>query len=128
MLLFDFLRISSLNIKEIDSKVHLAVWNCEDDPVDFFLAGDFEEWQSWQSRRKFQRKYIISLLQLPGNERWLFAGCFLSEGYEYIESEKYYLYKTSEVIGLRPLAGKLIVTFSRSGRQSYLKDLRDTRP
>ena len=53
----------------MDSKVHLAVWNGEEDPVDVFLAGDFEEWQSWQSRRNFQRKYIDFAHEIPNSPR-----------------------------------------------------------
>ena len=120
MLLFDLLRINVPNITENDCKIHLAVWNGVDNPVDVYLSGDFEEWQSWQSKKNFERKYIISLLQLPGIDKWLFAGSFVSEGHEYIEAKKYYQYKTSEIVELHPLAGRLVVTFKRSGRQSYL--------
>ena len=120
MLLFDLLRVNAPNIKEEDCKVHLAVWNGNEDPIDVFLAGDFEEWQSWQSRRNFERKYIISLLKLPGADKWLFAGGFRSEGSTYIEKEKYYRYKTSELDEFKELAGRLVIMFSRSGRQSYL--------
>ena len=120
MLMFDLLRFNAPSIKEEECKIHLAVWNGSENPVDVFLAGNFEEWQSWQSRRNFERKYIVSLLQLPGVDKWLFAGAFVSEGSEYIEAEKYYQYKTTELTGLKSIAGRLVVTFKRSGRQSYL--------
>ena len=120
MLLFDLLRINYPSVKEEDCKIHLAVWNGFEDPLDVFLAGDFEEWQSWQSRRNFERKFIISLLQLPGIDKWLFAGGFISEGSTYIEEEKYYRYKTYEVTQFEEFTGRLVVKFSRSGRQSYL--------
>lgn len=120
MLLFDLLRVKAPNIKEEDCKVHLAVWNGSEDPLDVFLAGDFEEWQSWQSRRNFEREYIISLIQLSGPDKWLFAGVFRSEGSLYIEKEKYYRYKTSELDEIKELSGRLVIMFSRSGRQSYL--------
>lgn len=120
MLLFDLLKINIPSIKEEDCKIHLAVWNGYENPVDVFLAGDFEEWQSWQSRQNFGRKYIISLLQLPGTNKWLFAGGFVSEGSTYIEKEKCYQYKTSELSEIQELAGRLVVEFARSGRQSYL--------
>ncbi len=97
VLLFDLLKINIPSIKEEDCKIHLAVWNGSENPVDVFVAGDFEEWQSWQSRQNFGRKYIISLLQLPGANKWLFAGGFVSEGSVYIEKENYYQYKTSEL-------------------------------
>lgn len=120
MLLFDLLKISIPGIKEEDCKIHLAVWNGHEDPLDVFLAGEFEEWQSWQSKQNFGRKYIISLLQLPGASKWLFAGGFVSKGCIYIEKEKYYQYETSELKEFQELAGRLVIEFSRSGRQSYL--------
>jgi len=120
MILFDLLKISIPLIREDDCKIHLAVWNGIDDPVDLFLSGSFEEWQSTQSKKNFERRYIISLLQLPGVNRWLFAGGFISDGHEYIEEEKFYKYKTTEIGSFRPLAGRLVVNFRRSGRQSYL--------
>ncbi len=120
MLLFDILRLSIPSIRVDECKIHLAVWNGTNNPVDVYLAGDFEEWQSWQSKKNFERKFIISLLQLPENGKWLFAGGFVSKGYKYIEAEKYYLYKTNEVTDFRSLAGRLVVKFIRSGRQSYL--------
>ena len=120
MLLFDLLRLSFAGIKEKDCKIHLAVWNGSENPIDVYLAGEFEEWQSWQSKKNFERKYIISLLQLPSDNKWLFAGGFVSEGKKYIKDEKYYKYKTTEVNQFASLAGKLVISFKRSGRQSYL--------
>ncbi len=120
MLLFDFLRFNAPRIKEVECKIHLAVWNGFENPVDVFLAGNFEEWQAWQSRRNFERKHIVSLLQLPGVDKWLFAGVFISQENKYIEAEKYYQYKTTELSELKPIAGRLVVTFKRPGRQSYL--------
>ena len=120
MLFFDFLGLNFSGIEEEDCKIHLAVWNGYDNPIDVYLAGEFEEWQSWQTRRNFGRKYIVSLLQLPGNDKWLFAGGFASEGNQYIKEKQYYKYQTTEIDELYSLAGRLIVTFKRSGRQSYL--------
>jgi len=120
VLLFDLLKVNIPSIKEEDCKIHLAVWNGSENPVDVFLAGDFEEWQSWQSRQNFGRKNIISLLQLPGANKWLFAGGFVSENSIYIEKEESYKYKTHELKELQELAGRLVVEFVRSGRQSYL--------
>ncbi len=120
MLLFDLLKIKIPGVKEEDCKIHLAVWNGYDDPVDVFLAGEFEEWQSWQSRRNFEREYIISLLQLPSANKWLFAGGYVSKGSDYIEKEKYYKYNTAELNDFEEFSGRLVVEFARPGRQSYL--------
>ena len=120
MVLFELLDLKLRGIKPKDCKIHLAVWNGCDNPIDVYLSGDFEEWQSWQSKKNFERKYIITLLQLPGNDKWLFAGGFISEGNEYIEKEKYYKYKTKKINEFNDLSGRLVVSFKRSGRQSYL--------
>ena len=120
MLLFELLRLSVPGIEEKDCKIHLAVWNGNENPVDVYLAGEFEEWQAWQSKKNFERKYINSLLQLPGVNKWLFAGGFVSEGSEYIEEEQYYKYNTTEINQFGSLAGRLVISFKRSGRQSYL--------
>lgn len=120
VLLFDLLSVNASSINEEDCKIHLAVWNGNEDPVDVFLAGEFEGWQSWQSRKNFERKYIISLLQLPGVDKWLFAGGFKSEGCSYIEKGNCHRYKTHEIDELKEFSGRLVVLFTRSGRQSYL--------
>jgi|SRR5690554_617828 len=91
-----------------------------ENPVDVFLAGDLEEWQSWQSKKNFERKHIITLLQLPSGNKWLFADGYHSQGCKYIEEQKYYLYQTSKMKEFQELSGRLILDFSRSGRQSYL--------
>lgn len=47
------------------TKVHLAQHNGLEHPMDVYLAGDFDEWQSWQSRRNFECEYVIGLVELP---------------------------------------------------------------
>jgi hypothetical protein len=127
MLLFELIKIKYPDIKEEDCKIHIAVANTSDtsdnineDPVDLYLSGDFEKWQSGQSKENFKRKYIISLAKLPGENRWLFVGGFISKSCEYNEEEKRYTYDTEEINGLDDLTGKLIVSFKRPSRQSYL--------
>ncbi|WP_417347435.1 GIY-YIG nuclease family protein [Ferrimonas sp.] len=120
MKLFELLSLKKPEITEANSKVHLAVWNGEENPIDVYLAGDFEEWQRWQSRRNFEREYIVSLIQLPGTNRWLFAGCYNSLGCSYLEKHEYNYYSTEEVQQVNCLSGRLIIDFKRSGRQSYL--------
>ena len=48
--------------------------------MNFFLTdqqwlgtGDFDEWQTWQTRRNFEREFVLSLIQLPERNKWLFA-------------------------------------------------------
>ena len=62
-----FQLINSLD-PEISSnrcKIHLAVRAGKDDPLDHYFAGDFDEWQTWQTRRNFERELVLSLIQLP---------------------------------------------------------------
>lgn len=120
MRLFDLLRIYLPDINESECKIHLAGWNGSENPVDVFLAGDLKEWQSWQTKKNFERKYVITLLQLPSGNKWLFADGYYSSGCEYIEKEEYYRYRTSEICNFQELSGRLILEFTRSGRQSYL--------
>ncbi len=120
MIIFDLLKLNIPSIKPEDCKIHLAVWNGQHNPLEVYLSGEFEEWQSWQSKKNFERKYIISLLQLPGKDFWLYAGAYESLNSEYIVNEKYYKYKTKEINEVHELSGRLVLSFERSGRQSYL--------
>lgn len=60
------------------SKLHLATPDGTDEPLDVFFAGDFEAWQSRQSKKNFEGDFIGSLIKLPGLDRWFFAGCCTS--------------------------------------------------
>jgi len=120
MELFELLSLKQAGLLPESSKIHLAVWNGEENPLNVYLAGDFEEWQTWQSKKNFERENIVSLIQLPAADKWLFAGAYRSSGCELIESENYYKYKTSEIQALVEFSGRIVVDFKRSGRNSYL--------
>lgn len=120
MKLFQILNSIDTDILDKNTKIHLATWNGRENPLDEFLSGRFEEWQSWQNRRNFDRKYIISLIELPEKDKWLFAGAFTSDQCHYDETSKYYIYDTTEVTSLNELNGRLIIDFKRSARAPYL--------
>jgi hypothetical protein len=101
-------------------KIHLAIWNGFEKPLDVYLAGEFEEWQTWQNKRNFERSYIISLVQLSETDKWLFTGAYESHGNDYIEEKKIHKYRTTEIDEFSELSGRLIVQFKRTGRASYL--------
>ena len=89
MKLLDLLRFSSPELDMSDCKIHLAVFNGEQDPVDVFLSGDFESWQEFQVRKNFERKYIISLAQMQNKvDEWLFVGMWQSLGVEKLQNSK----------------------------------------
>ena len=121
MKLFEILNLELPALKPEECKIHLAVENnAGEDPLDVFLAGDFPDWQSWQSNRNFERPFIVSLIKMDGGCKWLFAGVYSSHGCTYKAAHKCYHYNTKELPKIAPLVGRLIIKFARTGRQSYL--------
>ena len=70
-----------LNITNPDQyKIHFAVWNGEEQPLDVFVR-DRDDWKSWNRYRgkqnDFNRKFIFSLIRYyPLQDKWLFGGIF----------------------------------------------------
>lgn len=123
MRIFDLLALMQPDLTPSDTKVHLATWNGEEDPLDVYLGGGFNDWQRWQSKKNFERKYVVSLIRLPQPDRWLFAGLYLSRGVEWRPDEGkqgLYYYDLVEDGSYADLNGRLVARFARSGRQSYL--------
>ncbi|KLN62176.1 hypothetical protein WH96_01180 [Kiloniella spongiae] len=120
MHLFDFISVSFPQATPDTTKLHLAVRdNYGQDPLDIYLAGGFEKWQSWQSKRNFNREHIVSLIQLTETNSWLFAGAYRSVSC--IWNTDHFDYKTQPIEQLNEYSGRLKIDFNRPGRQSYLK-------
>ncbi|MFX5922266.1 hypothetical protein ABTE55_18985, partial [Acinetobacter baumannii] len=86
-----------------------------DNPIDLYLAGEFQEWQERQNSRNFERPYVLSLIQLSESNQWLFVGLWKSEGI--IENANgTYRYQLNEVVECSELKGRLIIEFPRPGR------------
>lgn len=120
MRLIDIIHIYFPDFNPVESKVHLAVWNGKDEPLDVFLAGNFQSWQEIQTRKNFERKYILSLISLPYTDKWIFGGIYESKGCKYDSEKKEYEYKTIPVKEVNELVGRLVIKYSRTSRQSYL--------
>lgn len=120
MRVFDLLAVLNPDVRPSDTKVHLATSNGEKNPLDVYMTGDFDEWQRWQTRRNFERKFVVSLISMPGADRWLFAGVHHSKAPEWIEDRNLYRYPLLEDEHCNEMNGRLIVAFHRSGRQAYL--------
>ncbi len=118
--LFDLLTLRFPELKPKQTKIHLASHNGIENPLDVYLQGSFEEWQGFQNQRNFERPFILSLIQLPEKNHWLFAGIHRSLGSEFSEKVGRYLYETEEVEETMLLNGRVVVEFSRSGRMPYL--------
>jgi hypothetical protein len=122
MKLFDILKLEMPSLKPEECKIHLATMNkAQENPSDVFLAGNFVEWQSKQNHAtNFNKRYIVSLIKMREHSKWLFAGVhFVKKPPIYQIAEQYYLFKTEEVPELIALTGRLIIQFSRSGRNPY---------
>ena len=119
MRVFDLLRLMEPAITPDETKVHLATWNGEDNPLDVYLAGDFPEWQRWQTKRNFEKRFVLALVALQSPNKWLFAGAYTAAGCEVKQSN--YYYELSEIASCAEMNGRLIAHFERPGRQSYLK-------
>ena len=70
------LPINNLN----EYKIHFAVWNGDEQPLDVFVR-DRNEWKGWNSwrgsRDDFSRKFIFSLIRYYHQpDKWLFGGIF----------------------------------------------------
>lgn len=120
MKLFSFLAAMNPSITADTCKIHLATWNGEEHPLNVYLDGDFHEWQSWQRRRNFERPYVIALIQLRETHRWLFAGVYESNGAQWKSERTSYRYDLRSDAACADMAGRLVITFTRTGRQSYL--------
>ncbi len=121
MKLFQLLQVLDSEIVPEKRKIHLASRNeADEDPIDVYLAGQFDEWQSWQSKKNFERPFVVSLIALSRNGNWLFAGVHNAEGCELLERHRKYRYRMSRREGANELDGRLIVRFERPGRAAYL--------
>jgi hypothetical protein len=117
---FDLITLMDPEIVAERMKIHLAVWNGQDDPLNLYREGKFEDWQRCQTKRNFERSFVLSLIRLPGSHRWLFAGVHNSQGSERHEESRLHYYRLNERSACSELNGRLIVIFERPGRQSYL--------
>lgn len=120
MQLFQLLTSLDNEITPQRCKLHLACWNGREDPLDVYLAGRFDDWQAWQGKRNFERKFVVSLIAMPGSDRWLFAGTHDSDGSKWHSGNQCYRYKLRRRSQTDELDGRLVVKFKRPGRQSYL--------
>lgn len=119
MRVFDLLRVLDSALSPGRTKVHLAGWNGEEDPLRVYLEGRFDDWQCIQTRKNFERPVVLSLIQLPEKDRWLYVGAFDS-GPPVKPDDGPYRYGLRRRPLCDELQGRLVVQYARPGRQSYL--------
>lgn len=108
--LIQLLRLAGINIEEY--KIHCAIDTSKNNrPLDDFFAGKFKDYQEIQTKKNFNKPYILSLININDND-WLFAGLWKVIGIEtdkYRLNNKYYFkYQTKELKGLDHLTGKAL--------------------
>lgn len=101
-----------------DYKAHFATETEDDIPLQVFLQGNFEDWQAYQTKQNFKRKYILAFVQFDEHE-WLFAGVFNSRGCEWNETVNRYIYDTELLEMNTELIGRLIIRYEKMYRQPY---------
>jgi len=119
MRVFDLLRLMAPGIALEQTKIHLATGNGEENPLDVYLAGGFPEWQRWQTRRNFERRFVLALIALPSPDKWIFGGMYEAAGCE--ERHSRFCYHLTEIASCAEMNGRLVAHFERPGRQSYLR-------
>lgn len=119
MQIFDILKILTPLADPAATKIHLAGYNGKEDPIDVYLRGDFDEWQREQTRKNFERPFVLSLIALHEPHTWLFGGLHRSGPPRPHHTTNWH-YPLVEIHETKELNGRLTVGFQRPGRQSYL--------
>lgn len=121
MQLYDLLRLAEPGFDPRQVKVHLARPVEGDQPLDLYFRGEFDDWQTCQTRHNFNRPFVVSLTQVPGTYRWLFAGIFRVGNYVVKqEHRQFYYYELDRLASTADFEGRLIVSSSYTNRQSFL--------
>lgn len=105
-----------------NTKVHLAQHNGLEHPMDVYLEGGFDEWQSWQTRKNFECQYVIGLVELPGTKKWLLAGVYDSlkaREIKGVKENREYVYDYRRVPEFAEFEGRLILDYTKP-RANYL--------
>lgn len=118
--LTDFLNIDEPSFSQY--KIHFAIGAKEKrKPYNEFLCGNFEEWQSFQTNKNFNRKYVVSLIYFE-KDVWMFAGVYQVCGKpektnrDGIELWKYTLIATDIQ---QDMIGRAFFRFKKEFRASY---------
>lgn len=116
--LFDLLRLLHPGLNAEHVKIHFAMYNGEEDPIDVYLGGRFDEWQRWQKRLNFARPHVLSLIETSQKHVWMFAGLHRSAKATNFHDGHHY-YPLIEDPSCSSLKGRLFVRFEKNFRQCY---------
>lgn len=98
-------------------KIHFAIGASERlEPLYAYYRGEFKKWQENQTKKNFERDYILSLIHFAKDE-WLFAGIYKRIDIQYKSNG--FLYATELEDISNELIGRLVIKYKKSFRQSY---------
>lgn len=120
MKLFQLIQLLDDQVAPEDCKIHLAVSNGKENPLDVYFAGEFDQWQEFQTKENFKRKHVVSLISLPERNKWLFAGVHDSLACKPRGKNTCFRYTLKRREATNELCGRLVIDFQRPGRTSYL--------
>ncbi|QVW26939.1 GIY-YIG nuclease family protein [Pseudomonas hormoni] len=105
------------------TKIHLAQHNKYEHPMDVYLAGEFDEWQSSQTRDNFTKEFLIGFVEIPGSPRWLMTGVYnelkIIETKLDEEGKQNHIYSYRKRSEFAELEGRLVMEYSKP-RANYL--------
>jgi hypothetical protein len=120
MLLFDLLKLWEPTFSPAKAKVHLARHNGKEHPLDVFLEGRFDKWQSWQGNQSFKKEFVVSSIQAGSPTRWVFAGLFRKVGCSpHAEPRRHYIYELERIDAAEEWVGRLYLDSQYKERHSY---------
>lgn len=120
MLLFSLLELWEPTFAASKAKVHLARHNGKEHPLDVFLEGRFDAWQSWQGNQNFKKEFVVSLIQAGHPTRWLFAGLFRKVSCTaQAEPRHHYSYDLQRIEAAEEWVGRLYLESQYKKRHSY---------
>ena len=116
--------IKSSGVEITDYKIHCAIDASKNNkPLEMFFAGKFQEYQDHQTKKNFNKPYILSMIYLGAN-KWLFSGLWKKISLEKSQVKDgdrlLFKYNTELVKGLEHLTGRAIIFFEKNFRASYL--------
>jgi hypothetical protein len=117
--LFQLLGMLDPVVRPEHCKLHFAVHNGHEHPLDVYLTGRFDEWQRFQNKLSFHLPFVVSLVAMPQRHQWLFAGVHRSGPPSGKSKAGYYRYPLTELESCSNLNGRLVVRFEKTFRASY---------
>ncbi|MBD5092657.1 MAG: GIY-YIG nuclease family protein [Clostridiales bacterium] len=119
--------VDILNIKSEDYKnykIHFATGALDkSEPYNEFLIDGFGEWQSYQTRKNFNRNYVISLIYYS-KDVWMFGGVYKVNSKEpksilRKNGKEIWQYDLSLTDNQEDLIGRVFVSYRKEFRNSY---------